>query len=524
MARSAGLIGVATMASRVLGVARETVLAAMFGSGTQMDAFNVAFRVPNLLRDLFAEGAMTAAFVPTFTRTLTQKGEAEAWRLGSLVINALILVTGGVAVIGMVFASQITAMLAPEYARIPGKLELTTLLTRVMMPFFPMIAVAAGAMGMLNARHRFFVPSLSPAMFNVATIVCALTLAPLMPRFGHQPIMAIAIGTLLGGLGQILLQWPVLRGEGFRYRPIVSFRDSGLREVLRLMIPGIVGVGAVQVNVVVNTYLAAGEPPGSVSWLGYAFRLMYLPIGLFGVSIAMASLPDISRHAVAEDLAAIRKMVSRGLRMMLVLNVPATVGLIVLAEPIVSLLYERNRFGPADTLATAGALAFYAPGLLGYSAVKIASPTFYSLGDARTPVTVSVLSVAVNLVLNLLLVRVLSFRGLALGTALAALFNATALMWLLRGRLHGLDGRPIVIAALKISIASALMAVAARVTWNWLMAAVPGSGELLRVVRVFASIGVALVVLAAAAKLLRVEEFEEVWQRLLSRISPRRPS
>jgi putative peptidoglycan lipid II flippase len=524
VARSAGLIGVATMASRLLGVARETVLAAMFGASTAMDAFNVAFRVPNLLRDLFAEGAMTAAFVPTFTRTLTQKGDADAWRLGSLVINALALVTGILALVGIMFADQITAALAPEYARVPGKLELTALLTRVMMPFFPMIAVAASVMGMLNARHRFFVPSLSPAMFNIATIVCAIALAPLMPRFGQQPIMAIAIGTLLGGLGQILMQWPLLRREGFRYQPILSFRDSGLREVLRLMIPGIVGLGAVQVNVVVNTYLASGEPPGSVSWLSYAFRLMYLPIGLFGVSIALASLPDISRQAVMDDLAAIRQTVSRGLRMMLVLNVPATIGLIALAEPIVSLLYERNRFGPADTIATAGALAFYAPGLIGYSAVKIASPTFYSLGDSRTPVTVSVLSVVANLILNLTLVRVLSFRGLALGTALAALFNAGALLWLLRGRLHGLDGRSVVITATKIGAASILMAVAARIVWNVLSEALPGGGELLRIVRVFGAIAAGLVALAAGAKLFRVEEFDEVWQQLFRRISPHRTS
>ena len=371
---------------------------------------------------------------------------------------------------------------------------------------------------------RRFVPSLAPAMFNVATILCAFALASRMPQYGQQPITAIAIGTLLGGLGQILLQWPVLRREGFRYRPILSFRDSGVREVLRLMVPGIVGVGAVQVNVVVNTYLASGEPPGSVSWLGYAFRLMYLPIGLFGVSIAIASLPDISRHAVADDLAAIRQTVSRGLRMMLVLNVPATLGLIVLAEPIVSLLYERRQFGPADTLATAGALAFYAPGLIGYSVVKIASPTFYSLGNARTPVTVSVLSVAVNLVLNLILVRVLSFRGLALGPALAALFNAGTLLWLLRGRLRGLNGRPIVIAAIKITCASVIMAIAARAMWHWLNAVLPGGGELLRIIRVFASIGVGLVLLAASAKLFRVEEFDEVWGRLFRRISPRRAS
>jgi putative peptidoglycan lipid II flippase len=524
MARSAGLIGIATMASRLLGVARETVLAAMFGAGTQMDAFNVAFRVPNLLRDLFAEGAMTAAFVPTFTRTLTHKGEADAWRLGSLVINALALVTGVLALLGIVFADPITAALAPEYAQVPGKLELTALLTRVMMPFFPMIAVAASVMGMLNARHKFFVPSLSPAMFNVATIVCAFALAPLMPRVGQQPIMAIAIGTLLGGLGQIVLQWPLLRREGFRYQPILSFRDSGLRDVLRLMIPGVVGVGAVQVNVVVNTYLASGEAPGSVSWLSYAFRLMYLPIGLFGVSIAMASLPDISRQAASEDLAAVRQTVSRGLRMMLVLNVPATVGLIVLAEPIVSLLYERNRFGPADTIATAGALAFYAPGLIGYSAVKIGSPTFYSLGDSRTPVTVSVLSVLTNLVLNLILVRVLSFRGLALGTAIAALFNAATLLWLLRDRLRGLDGRAVLVSAVKITAASILMAIAARFAFDLLNASLPGNAEWVRIVRVSCSIAVGLVTLTAAAKLFRVEEFDEVWQRLSRRIFSRRAS
>lgn len=517
LARSAGLISVATMASRLLGVARETVLAAMFGAGTQMDAFNVAFRVPNLLRDLFAEGAMTAAFVPTFTRTLTQHGRERAWRLGSLVINALAIVTGILVVLGIIFAEPITRSLAPTYERIPGKLALTTELTRVMLPFLPMIAIAAAAMGMLNAMHKFFIPSLSPAMFNIATIACALVLAPHMHRFGQEAILAIAIGTLLGGLGQILLQWPLLRREGFRYQPVVSFRDSDLREVLRLMIPGTVGLGAVQVNVLVNTYLASSQEPGAVSWLGYAFRLMYLPIGLFGVSIAMASLPDISRHAVAEDLAAIRRAVSRGLRMILMLNVPATVGLIVLAEPIVSLLYERNRFGPTDTLATAAALMFYAPGLLGYSAVKLASPTFYSLRDSRTPVIISVLSMAVNLALNIGLVRVLGYAGLALGTAMAAIFNAGALLWLLQRRLGGLDGRPIAIAAVKITAASMLMAVAALASWEWLREAVPGDGELARVVRVLLSIAAGVVVLAAAAKLLRVEEFDEASRRLLRR-------
>jgi putative peptidoglycan lipid II flippase len=522
LARSAGLIGLATMASRILGVARETVLAALFGARTEMDAFNVAFRIPNLLRDLFAEGAMTAAFVPTFTRTLHERGRDAAWRLGSLTINALLIVTGILVVVGIVFAEPITRTIAPEFAAVPGKLELTTFLTRLMLPFLTTIAVAVATMGMLNSLHRFFIPSLSPAMFNVATILCALLLVPVMPRFGLPGITAIAIGTLLGGLGQILLQWPALRKEGFRYQPIVDFRDPQLRDVLRLMVPGTLGLAAVQINVLVNTYLATGEGEGAVSWLGYAFRLMYLPIGLFGVSVATAALPDISRQAAGEDLASIRRTLSSALRLMLMLNVPATIGLMVLADPIVALLYERRQFTPADTAATAAALMFYAPGLLGYSAVKIASPTFYSMRDSRTPVVVSVASVLVNLALNLALVRVMSYRGLALGTGLAAMFNAGTLLWLLHRKLGGIDGPRLARAFAKVSAASVGMAAAAWGTSAWLDTALPGGGEIQKAVRVFASIGVALLALAASARLLRIEEFDEASRRVLRRFAPAR--
>jgi putative peptidoglycan lipid II flippase len=449
LARSAGLISLATMASRVLGVARETVLAAIFGAGggPEMDAYNLAFRVPNLVRDLFAEGAMTAAFIPTFTGTLTTRGREAAWRLGSLVINALLLFTGVLVVIGIVFARPITGLMAArEFSSVPGKLELTTLLTRLMLPFLTTVAVAVAMMGMLNSLRRFFVPALAPAMFNVATILCALFLVPLMPAIGLPGIAAIAIGTVLGGLGQIALQWPVLRREGFRYRPLLDLRDPELRQILRLMGPGTLGLAAVQINVLVNSYLATTQEQGAVTFLTVAFRLMYLPIGLFGVSIATAALPEIARYAAVDDRSAIRSTVSQGIRMMLMLNVPATVGLMVLSSPIIAFLLERGRFTPDDTAATAAALLFYAPGLLGYSAVKLASPTFYSLRDSRTPVIVSVATVLINLGLNIALVRVLGFRGLALGTALAAIFNAAALLWLLRRRLDGIDGRRIATA------------------------------------------------------------------------------
>jgi putative peptidoglycan lipid II flippase len=508
------------MASRALGVARETVLAALFGAGMEMDAFNVAFRIPNLLRDLFAEGAMSAAFVPTFTRTLTLRDRDAAWRLGNLVINALLVVTVLVVVLGLAFASPITHAIAPEYASVPGKLELTTRLTRIMLPFLTTVAVAVAMMGMLNSLHRFFIPALSPAMFNVATILCAFTLVPVMRRLGIPGVTAIAIGTLLGGLGQMLVQWPLLRREGFRYRATLDFTDPDLREVLRLMGPGTVGLAAVQINVFVNTVLATSQQEGAVSWLSYAFRLMYLPIGLFGVSIATAALPDISRQATAGDTPAMRRTISGALRMMLMLNVPATIGLIALAQPIVALLLERGRFTAWDTAATASALMFYAPGLLGYSAVKIASPTFYSLRDSRTPVVVSVIAVLANLGINLGLVRVLGFRGLALGTAMAAILNALALLWLLHRRLDGLDGRRVAIALAKIMIASILMGLAAHYTSAWLAYAIPSTAFYWKAVRLASAIAAGLAVLVASARLLRIAEFEEAVKRIVRRLRP----
>jgi putative peptidoglycan lipid II flippase len=522
LARSAGLVGLATMTSRVLGLVRDQVLAFFFGAGNAMDAFNVAFRIPNLVRDLFAEGAMSAAFVPTFTRYLTRRGRTDAWRLGNQTINALLLATGALVVLGIVFAEPLTRVMAGEYALVAGKLELTATLTRVMLPFLTLIAVAVAFMGMLNALGWFFIPALAPAMFNVATIACVMALAPAMHRIGWDPTMAIAIGTLAGGVGQIALQWPALRREGFGYRLQLNPRDEGLREVLRLMGPGTVGLAAVQINLFVNVVLATGEGTGAVSWLNYAFRLMYLPIGLFGVSIATAALPEISRRAAHEDLAGMRRTISGALRMMLMLNVPATVGLVSLADPIVAAIFERGRFTAADTAATALALQYYAPGLIGYSAVKVASPSFYALRDSRTPVIVSVVSVAVNVALNLALVRVLGYRGLALGTGLAALVNAGTLLFLLRRRIGGLEGGRLTIALAKITAASLLMAAVAIVMERTVAAAL-GNG-LGRLVALATAIGVALATLVVSARLLRIEEFEEALTRVLSRVMRKTPS
>jgi putative peptidoglycan lipid II flippase len=515
LARSAGVIGIATMTSRVLGLIRDQVLAYFFGAGDAMDAFRIAFRLPNVLRDLFSEGALSAALVPTFTRALAGSDNKRVWHLASNVINLLLIVSALVVTAGIVFAEPLIRLYAGGFEQVPGKLALTVRLTRLMFPFVAVVGVAAVLMAMLNALHRFFIPALSPAMFNIATILCAVALVPLFGRLGIEPIVAIAIGTLVGGLGQVLVQWPVARRAGFHYYAVFEMSNPWLREIRQLMVPGIVGLAAVQINLFINSWLAASLGTGAVSWLDYAFRLMYMPIGLFGISIATASLPGISGYAASQDDRGVRRAVSSALRMMLMLNVPATAGLVVLASPIVALIFEHGRFTAADTRATAAALVCYAPGLAGYSAVKLISPAFYALGNSRIPLAASAASVAVNIGLNLLLVGSMGHRGLALGTAIAALLNGGILIWFLSARLGGLENKRLLTALLKIAAAAIPMACAAFFTERALHLPFPGNDVFARAIRVFGAIGVGLLVLAISASLCRIEEFDQLKRRLL---------
>ena len=522
LAGSAALIGAATMTSRVLGLGRNLVFASLFGASSAMDAFFVAFRIPNLMRDLFAEGAMSAAFVPTFTRRLTTDGRDAAWRLGTQLINALAIVTGFLVLVAIIFAEPLTRLFARDFAEVPGKLELTVNLTRVMLPFLTLVAVAAACMGMLNSLRRFFIPALSPAMFNVSVILSGLLLVPLMPLAGFEPIMAMAFGVVLGGAGQIGIQYWVLHREGFRYRFMLDPTDRGLREVLRLMGPGTIAGAALQVNLLVTTILATSQGTGAVSWLTYAFQVMYLPIGVLGVSIATAALPVLAKHAALGELHHVRRTISHSLRLMLMLMVPATVGLVVLAVPIVRLLFERRAFTPEDTQATALALAYYAPGMVGYSVVRLAVPSFYALGTSLTPALVSAGAVGLNIVLNLVLVRVMGYQGLALGNALAALSNAALLLALLHRRLDGLEGARIANSLGRIAIAAGIMGAAVWQANLWLSALWPEAGVWTQLLIVAGDIGVGLTILGAAARLLGVAEFNEVRHQLLARVP--RPS
>jgi putative peptidoglycan lipid II flippase len=519
LASSAAVIGLATMTSRVLGLGRMLVLASLFGASSAMDAYVVAFRIPNLMRDLFAEGAMSAAFVPTFTQRLITEGRDAAWRLGTQLINALVMMTGVLVLAAIIFAEPLIRLAARDFADVPGKLELTVTLTRLMLPFLTLVAVAAACMGMLNSLRRFFIPALSPAMFNVSIILSGLLLAPLMPGAGFEPIMAIAFGVVLGGIGQIAIQYWVLRKEGFRYRFTLDPSDRGLRKVLGLMGPGTLAGAALQINVVITTIIATSQGTGAVSWLTYAFQVMYLPIGVLGVSIATAALPVLSRQAALGELHEMRRTISHGLRLMLMLMVPATVGLIVLAVPIVRLLFERGAFTPADTQATALALACYAPGMIGYSVVRLGVPSFYALGTSLTPAVISAVAVGLNIVLNLALVRVMGYQGLALGSAIAALSNGALLLILLRRRLDGLEGRRIADSLARIAVAAVIMGAAVWQANLWFTALWTGTGWWKQLLIVASDIGVGLAVLGTTARLLGLAELSQARDQLLTRLT-----
>ena len=518
LARSAGVVSLATMTSRALGLVRDQALAYRFGAGNPMDAFLVALRIPNLLRELVAEGAMNAAFVPVFTRRLTAAGRGAAWRLGAQLVNALAVATGVLVAAGIVFAEPLIRLFAGDYQAVPGKFELTVRLTRIVLPFLTLVAVAAACMGMLNSLRRFFVPALSPAAYNVCLIASAVFVAPLMPDDGTAPIASVAAGVLAGGAGQIAVQWWALRREGFRYRPALDPADPGLREVVGLMGPATIAGAALQVNLLVNTILATGEGTGAVTWLTLAFRLMYLPLGVLGVSIATVTLPAVSRHAAAGDLAAVRRTVSHGLRLTTAVMAPAAVGLAVLAAPIVRVVFEHGEFTAADTSATARALVLYAPGIVGYAAVRLTAPVFYAFGTSLTPALVGILTVAVNIGLNLVLVRVLGYPGLALGTTIAAWLNAGVLLGLLHRRLGGIEARRLAACFARSCAAAGVMGAAVAAA-DGAVAGVAAQGGLATAgVLLGGEIALGLVVLAAAARLLGVAELDEVREQIAGRL------
>lgn len=462
-ARSATKIMAAIFGSRILGLVREVVLNNIFGPGRILDAYYAAFRIPNLLRDLFAEGALSTSFVTTFSKKLEIEGKDEAFRLANLVLTALLLFMTAVVLLGILFSASIVHLTNPGFFNEPGKGELTVVLTRLLFPFILFVSLAAVYMGLLNSLGSFGLPASASSAFNVVSILSGLALGWWIdPQLGPKAIFGFTIGTVIGGIAQLLIQVPKAIQLGHRFRLLIDFADPGLRQVLVLMLPAVIGGAAVQINVLVNGCFASYLGDAAVSWLNNAFRLAQLPIGLFGVAVATVTLPSASRSVAAADLASFRDKIQQGLRLTFFLSLPSAVGCAVLAPLLTRVIYERGAFTAEDTLQTAAALQAFCLGLVGYSGIKVLAPAFYALDLPRIPLRISLTGILLNILLNFLFLNVLGLGlpGLPLATSLVALLNCTQLAWHLRGKLQGLGGPILTSALLKMALSSAFMGLA----------------------------------------------------------------
>ena len=516
--KAAGMIGVATFSSRILGFIRDMVLAKLFGATPAADAFFVAYRIPNLLRELFAEGSMSAAFIPVFTEYHTLKSKQDAWELASAVFTTLLTIVIGITMLGILGAAGIVWLLAPGFHDDPARLEMTTLLTRIMFPYLIFISLAALAMGILNSLRAFAAPAFSPVFFNLFIIGCSLFLAPTM----REPILGVAIGVVAGGAAQFAMQLPGLKLRGMLFGFTFNPGHPGVRKIGRLMIPSLLGLSVTQINITVSTILGsffAGGP----TYLFYGMRLIQFPLGIFGVALATAILPTLSAQAARGALDELRTTLGFGLRMILFIILPAMAGLILLRTPIVHLFFEHGTFTAHDTAETAFAVLCYSLGLWAFGGVRIIVSAFYSLKDTTTPAVSAAIAVVANILFSLALMSRLGAAGLALATALAAMVNGGILVVVLNRRLGGIEWKSVIRSAGRVLVACVPIVVAcwwvaeARI-WNHPAEWVAKSALL------FAAIGLSVGGYLGVHALLRSEELGVVWgmaRKKLGRVAGR---
>jgi putative peptidoglycan lipid II flippase len=516
--KAAGIVAGAVLLSRVLGLARELIFAGLFGAGRGMDAFLTAFRAPNLLRDLFAEGALSTAFVTVFSQKIATGGVDSAWRLASKMATLTAVFMSLLSVLGVIFAAPLIGFLAPGFP--VEKAHLTILLTQVMYPFILLVSLAALVMGMLNAVNRFTAPALASSFFNIGSIAGGVAFGWwLDPHFGERSLFGLALGTLLGGLFQLGVQLPDLRRAGFRFVLDFQWRDPGVRQVLVLMLPAVIAASAVQINVMVNSIFASHLGDGPISWLSYAFRLMQMPLGIFGVAIATVTLPVVSRASAVGDMDRFRSTLAKAMRLAIFLTLPSAVGLVVLARPIIALIYQRGKFTDADTLHTAEALQFYAVGLVGYSCIKVLSPAFYAINRKWTPMMVSFLSIGLNLLLNWIFIFRLGMghRGLALSTAIAATVNFTLLYFFMSRVAGSMETAFMLSSSARCLLASLPIAVLGYVTQPWLNSSLHDPLPI-RAASLLAAISGAVLLFLGCSWVLRIEGFREFLEILRKKL------
>ena len=477
VARATWVVSGATMISRVFGYIRDAVIAAYFGTGTSADAFIAAFKVPNFLRRLFGEGALTVSFVPVFTEELERKGEPAAKELASVVFTAFFALLSLITVVGVIFAPQIVWLMVPGFEGVSEKAELTVYLTRVMFPYVLLICLVALAMGILNSTKHFFAPAFAPVLLNVSMIAAAMALTPVV----DPPSLALAIGVVAGGVVQLLFQIPFLYKKGYLPRIRVNPSHPGLRKIAFLLLPALFGMAVHTLAVFINSIFASMLREGSVSCFFYADRLMELPLGVFAIAVGTAVLPSMSRQAAKLDFDGLKDTMGFGIKLVLFITLPATAGMVALSEPIINVLFQRGAFDLEATQITAQTLVFFCLGLPFFSILRVVVPVFYSMKDTLTPVLLAVTAVVTTLLCDVLFIGPVEYPewpivallaqkmnitgplgvgGLALATSVGAMVNCIGLTFILKTRIGRIGGRAIAFSVSRSLLAAAVMGVA----------------------------------------------------------------
>lgn len=453
IARSASLMSLATFISRILGFIRDMVIARYFGASGFTDAFFAAFKIPNLFRELFAEGAMSSAFIPVLTEYDVSRGKEEAGAIVKIVFTFILLFVGGFCLLGIIFAPALVSVIVPGFIDEPQKFDLTVLLTRIMFPFLFLVSLAALTMGALNTRRAFFIPALSSSWFNLAMIITIFLLyARVTP-----PVMSVAIGVTIGGAVQFLFQVPSFYRKGFRLGLNWNFAHEGLKRIGKLIVPASLSMGVAQLNALINYIFASLLATGSITYLYLGFRLIHFPIGIFAVALSMAALPSLSRHAATGDIDSLRNDFSFSLRLLFFISVPSMAGLIALREPIVNLLFQRGAFDYNATVQTSKALLFYSLGIWSIAGSKVLTSAFYALHDTKTPFKVFVVAFVINILCSYSLMHPLKHGGIALANTLSSGANFILLLIFLRKKITRIDARKIIKSFLKALFAASIM-------------------------------------------------------------------
>jgi putative peptidoglycan lipid II flippase len=453
VAKAAGVVGLATLLSRIFGFIRDMVVAGFFGAGLATDAFFVAFRIPNLLRRLFAEGSLTISFVPVFTEYLKKKSKEDAIGLANTAFTLLSIILVIVSLAGIFLSPLIVKIIAPGFSKVANKYELTVFLTRLMFPYIFFISLVALCMGILNSLRHFAAPALAPVVLNICIIGAAILLRNLFP----EPIISLAVGVMIGGILQLAMQFPFLVKMGVKLRPSFDFKHPGVKKIGILMLPAVFGAAVYQLNIFISTLLASLLPNGSVSYLYYADRVVQLPLGVFAIAIGTASLPSLSEQASSGDSEEMKKTISFSLRLILFVTIPAMFALIALRVPIISVLFQRGEFNYQSTILTSQALLYYAVGLWAFSGVRVVVSAFYSLQDTKTPVKVAIVALFVNAILGVILMFPLKHGGLALATSIASAVNIIILFLMLKKKIGEFLGSEFYNSILKTILSSLAM-------------------------------------------------------------------